>query len=157
MFVITQILHLSLRTDHGLFPSRHSQILLFYPHENLCQPSSLQAKLRSIRTRLNWLQTVIDGQKSQRSPTDLDWTRAFAHDGRDPRSCPQTKLCRKKACTAELQCKPTRRVDQLCEMCPASSLHSSSHCSNDVSVDSVIGFSVGGCRGRGTEAWKEDH
>ena len=29
VFVITQILHLSLRTHHGLFPSRHSQILLF--------------------------------------------------------------------------------------------------------------------------------
>ena len=29
-----------------------------------------------------------------RNPTDLDWTRAFAHDGRDPRSWPQTKPCR---------------------------------------------------------------
>ena len=65
-----------------------------FPHENLCQPSSLQSKLRSIKTRLNWLQTVIDGQKCQRNPTDLDWTRAFAHDGRDPRSWPQTKPCR---------------------------------------------------------------
>ena len=29
-----------------------------------------------------------------RNPTDLVWTRAFAHDGRDPRSWPQTKPCR---------------------------------------------------------------
>ena len=29
-----------------------------------------------------------------RNPTDLDWTRTFAHDGRDPRSWPQTKPCR---------------------------------------------------------------
>ena len=29
-----------------------------------------------------------------RNPTDLDWTRAFAHDGLDPRSWPQTKPCR---------------------------------------------------------------
>ena len=29
-----------------------------------------------------------------RNPTDLDWTRALAHDGRDPRSWPQTKPCR---------------------------------------------------------------
>ena len=29
-----------------------------------------------------------------RNPTDLDWTRAFAHDGSDPRSWPQTKPCR---------------------------------------------------------------
>ena len=28
-----------------------------------------------------------------RNPTDLDGTRAFAHDGRDPRSWPQTKPC----------------------------------------------------------------
>ena len=28
-----------------------------------------------------------------RNPTDLDWTRSFAHDGRDPRSRPQTKPC----------------------------------------------------------------
>ena len=30
VFVITRILHLSLRTDHGLFPSRHSQMMLFF-------------------------------------------------------------------------------------------------------------------------------
>ena len=71
-----------------------------FPDENVCQPSSLQSKLRSIETRLNWLQTVIDGQNSRRTldemskPTDLDWTRAYAHDGRDPRSWPQTKPCR---------------------------------------------------------------
>ena len=29
-----------------------------------------------------------------RNPTDFDWTRASAHDGRDPRSWPQTKPCR---------------------------------------------------------------
>ena len=39
----------------------------FFPHENVCQPSSLQSKLRSIRTRLSRLQTVIDGQESRRA------------------------------------------------------------------------------------------
>ena len=29
-----------------------------------------------------------------RNPTDLGWTRAFAHDGRDPRGWPQTRPCR---------------------------------------------------------------
>ena len=29
-----------------------------------------------------------------RNPTDVDWTRALAHDGRDPRSWPRTKPCR---------------------------------------------------------------
>ena len=80
-----------------------------------------------------------------RNPTDLDWTRAFARDGRDPRRWPQTKPLSRTACTGtELHCKPTRSVDQLCEVCPSSTLHSSTHCSNDVSVDSVIGFSAGG-------------
>ena len=72
---------------------------------------------------------------------------------------------------------PTRSVDQLCEMCPSPTPHSSTHCSNDVSVDPVIGFSAGGseanvaserqrlhgeggeghdCRSRGTGASKEE-
>ena len=69
-------------------------------HENVCQPSSLQSKLRSIRARLSHLQTVIDGQESRRAlgkmlklhRSRLDTT--FAHDGRDPRSWPRTKLSR---------------------------------------------------------------
>ena len=65
----------------------------------------------------------------------------------------------------------------MCEMCPSPTLHSSTHCSNDVSVDPVIGFSAGSseanviserqrihgeggeghdCRSRGTEASKEE-
>ena len=48
------------------------------------------------------------------------------------------KTLSRTACTgAELHYKPTRSVDQSCKMCPSSTLHSSSHCSNDVSVDSV--------------------
>ena len=38
-----------------------------FPHENVCQPSSLQTKLRSIGARLSHLQTVIDDQESQRA------------------------------------------------------------------------------------------
>ena len=76
-----------------------------------------------------------------------------------------------------LRCKPTRSVDQLCEVCPSPTLRSSAHCSDDVRVDTVIGFSAGGpetnatperqrlhsvsgeghdCRSRGTEASKEE-
>ena len=88
------------------------------------------------------------------------------------------KTLSRTACTGtELHCKPTRSVDQLCEMCPSSTLHSSTHCSNDVSGDPVIVFSAGGseanvtferqrlhgesseghdCRSRGTEASKEE-
>ena len=75
----------------------------------------------------------------------------------------------------ELHCKPTRSVDQLCEMCPSPTLRSSAH-SDDVHVNTIIGFSAGGsetnatperqrlhsesgeghdCRSRGTEASKE--
>ena len=63
-------------------------------------------------------------------------------------------------------------------MCPSPTLHSSAHCSNDVSVDPVIGINAGGseanvtserqrfhgeggegydCRSRGTEASKEEN
>ena len=76
--------------------STHSDFAVF-PHENVCRPSPLQSKLRSIKTRLSWLQTVIDGQESKRTlnkMSKLHRTRAFAHDGRDPRSWPQTKPCR---------------------------------------------------------------
>ena len=50
--------------------STHSGFAVF-PHENVCQPSSLHFKLRSIKTRLNWLQTVIDGQKSRRTLDEM--------------------------------------------------------------------------------------
>ena len=50
---------------------------------------------------LNWLQPVIDGQKSRRTLDEMSKshrsrldTELFAHDGRDPRSWPQTKPCR---------------------------------------------------------------
>ena len=121
------------------------------PHENLCQPSSLQSKLRSIKTRLNWLQTAIDGQKSRRTLDEMSKSHrsrldtSFCTRWSGSSQLASDKTLSRTACTgAELHCKPTRSVDQLCEMCPSSTLHSSSHCSNDVSVDSVIGFSAGG-------------
>ena len=154
-----------------------------FSHENVCQPSSLQSKLRSIKTRLNWLQTVIDGQKSRRTLDEmskshrsrLDTSFCTRWSGSSQLASDKT-LSRTAYTGAELHCKPTRSVDQLCEMCPSSTLLSSSHCSNDVSIDSVIGFTAGGseanvtserqrlhgeggkghdCRGRGTEASKE--
>ena len=155
-----------------------------FPHENLCQPSSLQSKLRSIETRLNWLQTVIDGQKSRRTLDEMSKSHrsrldtSFYTRWLGSSQLASDKILSRTACTGEeLHCTPTRSVDQLCEMCPSSTFHSSSHCSNDISVDSVIGFSAGGseanvtferqrlhgeggkghdCRGRGTEASKEE-
>ena len=149
------------------------------PHENVCQPSSLQSKSRSVKTRLNWLQTVIDGQESRR-PLDkmsklhrprLDTSFCTRWSGSSQLASDETLS--RTACTGtELHSKSTRSVDQLCEVCP-----SSIHCSNDVSVDPVIGFSAGGseanvtferqrlhgeggeghdCRNRGTEASKEE-
>ena len=74
--------------------------LCCFPHENVCQASPLQSKLCSVKTRLNWLRTVIDGQKSRRTLDEMPKSHrsrldtSFAHDGRDPRSWPQTKPCR---------------------------------------------------------------
>ena len=137
-----------------------------------------------MKTRLNWLQTVIDGQKSRRTLDEMSKSHrsrldtSFCTRWSGSSQLASDKTLSRTACTgAELHCKPTRSVDQLCEMCPSSTLHSSSHCSNDVSVDSVIGFSAGGseanvtferqrlhgeggkghdCRSRGTEASKEE-
>ena len=120
-----------------------------FPHENVCQPSSLQFKLRSIKTRLNWLHTVIDGQKSRRTLDEMSKSHrsrldtSFCTRWSGSSQLASDETLSRTACTgAELHCKPTRSVDQLCEMCPSSTLHSSSHCSNDVSVDSVIGFAL---------------
>ena len=79
-----------------------------------------------------------------RNFTDLDWTRASAHDGLDPRSWPDETLSRTACPGTELHCEPTRSLDQLCEMCPSPTLRCSTHCSDDVSVDLAIGFSAGG-------------
>ena len=76
-----------------------------------------------------------------RNPTDLDWTRAFAHDGRDPCSWPQTKRCRGQHV---LDQRKTANQHGAWISCARCALRSSTHCSNDVSVDSVIGFSAGG-------------
>ena len=163
--------------------STHSDFAVF-PHENVCQPSSLQFKLRSVKTRLNWLQTVIDAHKSRRTLDEmsklhrsrLDTSFCTRRSGSSQLASDETLS--RTACTGtELHCKPTRSVDQLCEMCPSPTLHSSTHCSNDVSVDPVIGFSAGGaeanvtserqrlhgeggerhdCRSRGAEASKEE-
>ena len=66
MFVIKQIRHLSRRTDHGLFPSRHSQILLVF-FVKICA-SHLHFSLSCVPLqRLNCLQTVIDGRQSRRT------------------------------------------------------------------------------------------
>ena len=112
-----------------------------FPHENVCQPSPLQSKLRSIQTRLNWLQTVIDGQKSRRALDEMSKShrsrldRSFCTRWSGSSQLASDKTLSRAACTgAELHCEPTRSVDQLREK----------HCPDDVGLDTVIGFSAGG-------------
>ena len=111
--------------------SRQSDSAVFR-HEDLCQPSSLQCKLRSIETRLNWLQTVIDGQKSRRTLDEMSKSHrsrldtSFCTRWSGSSQLASDKSWSRTACTrAELHCKPTRSVDQLFEMCFSSTLHSS--------------------------------
>ena len=108
-----------------------------------------------------------------RNPTDLDWTRAFAHDGRDPRSWPQTNPCRGQHALEQSYTANQHGAWISCARCALRL----THCSNDVSVDPVIGFSARGSeanvtferqrlhgeggaghdrRSRGTEASKEE-
>ena len=73
------------------------------------------------------------------------WTRAFAHDGRDPRSRLQTKLCRgqhvlEQSCTANQHGAWTR-----CARCVLRLHHVPRHSVLDeVRLNTVIGISVGG-------------
>ena len=151
VFVSTQILHLSTHTERGLFLSRHSQILLFIFNENVCQPSFLHSKLRSMRTPLSHLQMMIDGQESRRAldkmsklhRSRLDTSFCTRRSG--PSQLASNETLSMTACPrTELHCKPTRSVDQLREMCPSPSPRSSAHRSVDVRVDTVIGVSAGG-------------
>ena len=89
-----------------------------------------------------------------RNSTDLDWTRAFAQDGRDPRSWPQTKPCRGQHV---LEQSNTANQHGACEMCPSPALHSSTHCSDDVCVDPVSGISTGGSETNVTPERKRLH
>ena len=156
-----------------------------FPHENLCQPSSLQSKLRSIKTRLNWLQTVIDGQKSRRTLDEMS---------KSHRSRLDTSFCTRWSGFSQLASdKPCRGQHVLEQSVTLQTNTERGSVVRDVPFvyitflvtsarmtsvsDSVIGFSAGGseanvafegrrlrgeggkghdCRGRGTEASKEE-
>ena len=116
-----------------------------HPFSRVCHHSN-----PAIKARLSHLQTVIDGQESRRALDNmsklhrsrLDTSFCTRRSGSSQLASDETLS--RTACTGkELHCKPTRSVDQLCEMCPSPTLHSSTNCSNDVSVDPVIGFSAG--------------
>ena len=75
-----------------------------------------------------------------RNPTDLDLDTSFCTRWSGSSQLASDKPCRgQHVLEQSYTAKPTRSVDQLCEMCPSSTSHR-----NDVSVDSVIGFSPGG-------------
>ena len=155
-----------------------------FPHENVCQLSSLQSKLRSIKTRLSWLQTVIDGQESRRTldkmsklrRSRLDTSLCTRRSGSSQLASDET-LSRTACAGTELHCKPTRSVDQLREMYPSPTLRPQAHGPDDVRLNTVIGISAGGseanvtserqrlhgeggeghdCRSRWTKASKEE-
>ena len=163
--------------------STHPDFAVF-SHDNVFQPSSLQSKLRSINTRLNWLQTVIDGQESRRTLDKMSKLHRSRLDtsfctrrSRSSQLASDETLSRTACAGTELHCKPTRSVDQLREMCPLPTLRPQTHGPDDVRLNTVIGISAGGseanvtserqrlhgegseghdCRSRGTEASKEE-
>ena len=130
--------------------STPSDFAVFH-HENVCQPSFLQSKLRSIRARLSHLQTVIDGQESRRALDNmsklhrsrLDTCFCTRRSGSSQLASDET-MSRTACSGTELHCKPTQSVDQLREICPSPTQRSSTHCSDDVRVEPVIGFCAGG-------------
>ena len=98
-----------------------------------------------------------------RNPTNLEWTRAFAHDGRDPRSWPQTRPCRQSNTANQ------HGAWIICAKC-ALRLHyvPQTGCSDDIRLNTVIGVTAGGSgtrmsllrdndlRSRRTEASEEE-
>ena len=134
--------------------------------------------------RRSHLQTVIDGQESRRAldkmstlhRSRLDTIFCTRRSGSSQLASDET-LSRTACPGTELCCKPTWSVDQMCEMCSSPTVRSSTHCSDDVRVDTVIGISTGDsetnvtperqrldsesgeghdCRNRRTEASKEE-
>ena len=51
-----------------------------FPHETVCKPSSLLPELRSIRTRLSQLQTMIYGQEHRRALDNIQKTNSSRLD-----------------------------------------------------------------------------
>ena len=72
--------------------STHSDFAVF-PHENACRPPFIQSKLRSIKTRLNWLQTVIDGQKKSTNLDEMSKLHRFRLD---------TSFCTRRSGSSQL-------------------------------------------------------
>ena len=157
---------------------------LLCSHENTCQSSSLQSKLRSIRTRLSRLQLLIDGQGSRRTldkmsklhRSRLDTSFCTRRSGSSQLASDET-LPRTACSGTELHCERTRSVDQLCEVCSSPTPRPQAHGPDHVRLNTVIGNSTGGpeenvtserqrphgegveghdSRSRGTEALKEE-
>ena len=95
-----------------------------FPHENVCQPSSLQSKVRSIRTRQSRLQTVIDGKESRRAldkmsklhRSRLDMSFCTRRSGSSQLASDET-LSRTACPGTELHCKPTDGAWISCARC----------------------------------------
>ena len=105
----------------------------------MCHPSSLQSKLRSIKTRLSWsLDKMLKLHRSR-----LDTSLCTRRSGSSQLASDETLS--RTACTGtELHCTPTRSVDQLREMCPSPTLRPQAHGPDDVRLNTVIGISAGG-------------
>ena len=87
-----------LSLERGLFLSRHSQILLFFLMK-MCAifppvKVAFQNTAESFANGEQMAREVDEAWTNCQNSTNLDWTRAFAHDGRDPRSWPRTRPCR---------------------------------------------------------------
>ena len=101
-----------------------------------------------------------------RNSTDLDWTRAFAHDRRDPRGWPQTKPCRGQHVLEQSYTANQHGAWISCARCALHYIPRHTARMTSVSTPSSDTFErqrlhgEGGeghdCRSRGTEASKEE-
>ena len=148
----------------------------FFPHQNVCQPSFSQSKVA-----FDWrtAESCANGDRWPGKSTSLGQNVETPQIsiGHGLLHASDETVSRAACLGTELHCKPTRSVDQLCDMCLSPTLRSSTHCSDDVRADTVIGLSARGsetnvtpererlhsergeghdCRSRGTEASKQE-
>ena len=119
--------------------STHSDFAVF-PHENVCQPSSLQSKFRSIKTRLSRLQTVIDGQESRQTLDKMSKTPQILI-GHEPLHTTVGSLAvglRRNHVEASMSWnRVTLQTNK-----HGSVARSEAHCPDDVRLDTVIGINA---------------
>ena len=116
-----------------------------FPHETVCKPSSLLPELRSIRTRLSQLQTMIYGQEHRRALDNIQKTNSSRLDTEHLHTTDGILAAgRRRNLEPSYTANQHECVHQLCQMCSSRTLCAQTQCSNEICLDPVVRISAGG-------------